>query len=123
MENSTHPNHTSNQGLSTQARVRTDACGLGYAIRATVAGGAKQCTTHSWHLNEWAESEENGALVFLFCTPPHPLPMAYHLFVTLKGVFLIGLRFRNSEDSRHFLAICSSHFSLASLHSLGQMVI
>lgn len=63
LENSIHPNHTSNQGLSTQARVCAPMLvAWAMQLRATVTGGAKQCTTHSWHLNEWAESEEKMAL-------------------------------------------------------------
>lgn len=57
---------------------------------------------------------------FFFFYPPRPI--IYLLL--LKDLFLTGLRFRNRNSQRGqptLLAICSWHFLLASLHSLGQM--
>lgn len=57
---------------------------------------------------------------FFFFNPPRPTIY----LILLKDLFLTGLRFRNRNSQRGqptLLAICSWHFLLASLHSLGQM--
>lgn len=69
---------------------------------------------------EFEEKPNTIFQVFFFFNPPRPTIY----LILLKDLFLTGLRFRNRNSQRGqptLLAICSWHFLLASLHSLGQM--
>lgn len=88
--------------------------------RATATGIAIQWATYILAQMEQSLRKKQIWYSRIFFYPPRPIIY----LILFKDLFLTGLRFRNRNSQRGqptVLAICSWHFLLASLHSLGQM--
>lgn len=110
------------QTFHTSPSVHMDICGLGFATiqeqqQQELQYNEQLTFWHKWN-RVWGKNKYDILGFFFF--PPRPIIY----LILFKDLFLTGLRFRNRNSQRGqptLLAICSWHFLLASLHSLGQM--
>lgn len=102
LENSTHPNW----GQCWQQVLHTSPCvcarmlvAWALQLRATVTAVQSNARHNSWHLDTRAVlRKKRHSSCFLFT--PLPWPTFFFFFVTLKGLFLTELRFRNNSQWR-----------------------